>query len=93
MPKKRIDILQGVLGTIIVIIAIRMVILIALDITPLADYCFKKYENQQYNEYIYAEGKINEYVLNEISELITQGNMPKALVYYFYKDGGIGVVS
>ena len=50
------------------------------------------YENQQYNEYIYVEGKVNEYVLEETNKLIEE-NVPKSLVYYFYENGGMVYVT
>lgn len=90
---QKLDIMQETLLTLLAIISVRLILLFAIDFTPLADYICKSYENQQYNEYIYAEGKVNEYVLDETSKLIAQGNVPKSLIHYFYEDGGMVYVT
>lgn len=94
--KQKLDTIQEILYTVLVILCVRLIICFVIDIKTIdcvANYVCKSYKNQQYNEYIYADGNVNEYVLDETSKLIEQGNVPKSLIYYFYKNGGMVYVT
>jgi len=91
--KQKLDITQEILLTMIAILFFRVIMLFMLDFTSIADYLCRAYENQYYDKYVYAEGKINEYVLDETSKLITQGNVPQSLVHFFYEMGGMVYVT
>lgn len=91
--KQKLDTIQEILLTMVAIIVVRIILLFALDFTSLADYICRPYTDQYYDKYVYAEGRINEYVLDETSKLITQGNVPQSLIYYFYDMGGMVYVT
>lgn len=91
--RQKAEMIQETLLTLLVILSVRILFIFLLDLTPLADYICKTYENQYYDEYIYAEGKVNEYVLDETSKLIAQGNVPQSLIYFFYENGGMVYVT
>lgn len=90
---EKLDLIQEILLTVLAILVVRLILIFAVDLNALADIICKRYENKQYNEYVYAKGSINEYVLDETSKIIMQGNIPKSLYQTFYENGGMVYVS
>lgn len=73
--------------TVIAIISVRIIFVLMLYLTPLANYIGVKYENQYYNKNIYTEGKISGYILEETQKALD--NIPKSLISLFYENGGM----
>jgi len=84
---QKIDKIQEFLCTVLVILSIRILFIVLLGITPLANYIGVQYENQYYNKYIYAEGKASSCILEETQKALN--NVPQSLVLLFYKNGGM----
>lgn len=85
--KQKLDKIQEILCTITAILSIRVLFIILLGATPLANYIGVQYENQYYNKYIYAEGKTSSCILEETQKSLD--NVPQSLVSLFYKNGGM----
>lgn len=85
--RQKLDKIQEVLSTVLAIVSIRILFIFLLGITPLANYIGMQYENQYYNNYIYAEGKTSSYILEETQKSLD--NIPQSLVSFFYKNGGM----
>lgn len=75
---------------ILLLIALVCIVRIAGDfilcISPLPNYIGYIYEDQQYNEHIFVEGKASEFVLKEIDKGIN--GVPKLITNLFYDMGG-----
>ena len=84
--KQKLDKIQEVLCTVLAILSIRVLFIVLLGVTPLANYIGVQYENQYYNKYIYAEGKASSCILEETQKAIDK--VPQSLVSLFYKSGG-----
>lgn len=59
--------------------------------TPLPSYIGSQYENQQYSEYIYADGKVGELLLNKTEKALA--NIPEQFLRMFLNDGGQVIVT
>lgn len=85
--KQKAEKIEEILCTILAILSVRVAFIFILGLTPLANYIGVQYENQYYNQYIYAEGNASSCILEETQKAID--NIPQSLRYFFYENGGM----
>ena len=85
---KKLEMLERILKIALILLSIKIIFPIMLDCTSCTDYFFETYQNQCYNEYIFVEGKTNEYILQNINDYMSK-NIPEEIRYFFFENGGM----